>query len=163
MRLTDQTILEARIREHCLGKAALVVDDDSLCRDVVAYVLKAVGFECDTANDGLEALELATQRKYSLIITDIQMPNMDGFELCAALRELESHASTPIFAASSDASIDVLEVLVTRPFNEFFSKPIDWPLFYLAILHAMDRASLSEILCASIKNTLSLISTPTDS
>lgn len=65
----------------------MVVDDDSHIRELVALFLKKEGLEIYEASDGLEALKILEAVKVELVILDIMMPNMDGWELCRELRE----------------------------------------------------------------------------
>jgi two-component system, OmpR family, response regulator len=66
----------------------LIVDDDSNIRELVQLFLKKEGFELYEASDGLKALQLMEKIKVDLVIIDIMMPNMDGWELCQELREI---------------------------------------------------------------------------
>ncbi|MBO0961359.1 response regulator transcription factor [Neobacillus sp. MM2021_6] len=71
----------------------LIVDDDSHIRELVLLFLKKEGFELYEASDGLKALELMEKTKMDLVIIDIMMPNMDGWELC---REIRVFSDIPI-------------------------------------------------------------------
>lgn len=64
----------------------LIVDDDPHIRELVSVFLRAEGFTATTAVDGMDALEQLAHRKADLVILDVMMPNMDGWELCQALR-----------------------------------------------------------------------------
>lgn len=83
----------------------LVVDDSMLMRDMVAYALEMAGYEhVAQAEEGCVALEMAQAKKYDLIVTDINMPKMNGFEFCTALRQLEVYAATPVVVLSTESS-----------------------------------------------------------
>ncbi len=77
-------------------KKALVVDDSLTVRIYHSSLLKNFGYEVDTAENGLEALEMAMKKKYDLILSDINMPVMDGFEFVRKLRKLEEYKYTPV-------------------------------------------------------------------
>ena len=64
----------------------LVVDDDEMLRCIVGEFLMDQGFQVDMASDGLEALNMIQKRKYEFVISDWEMPRMDGPALCRALR-----------------------------------------------------------------------------
>jgi two-component system sensor histidine kinase ChiS len=64
----------------------LVVDDDEVSRKILERVLTHAGFRVFTANSGMSALQLLSQIEPSLILLDVMMPGMDGYELCAELR-----------------------------------------------------------------------------
>jgi len=77
-------------------KRIVVIDDESHIRQVIARKLQRAGYEVHMANDGTDGLELAREVEPDLLITDLQMPNMDGFELCAACRKDPQMRTLPI-------------------------------------------------------------------
>ena len=103
----------------------LVVDDDSHIREVICFALRRAGFEVEEARDGIEALNHIERRKPDLLILDILMPEMDGLDVCRALRSgAVGGDRVPILLLSSkDAEVDRvigLEVggddYMTKPF-----------------------------------------------
>lgn len=68
------------MREHTKGKV-LVVDDDKNLRALCSEVLSIAGYEVDTANDGMDGLEMISRNEYDLVLTDINMPRLDGNRL----------------------------------------------------------------------------------
>jgi two-component system chemotaxis response regulator CheY len=90
-----------------MGHCILSVDDSSTMRQMISFTLKGANFEVIEAGDGVEALEVAAGRKLSLIITDVNMPRMDGITLVARLRALPEFKFTPILVLTteSDASM----------------------------------------------------------
>jgi two-component system, chemotaxis family, chemotaxis protein CheY len=89
-----------------MGKRILAVDDSKTMRDMVHYTLKNAGFEVLEAEDGLKALALARTQTVDLVITDINMPNMDGVELVKALRAQPQFKSTPILILTTEGGED---------------------------------------------------------
>ncbi|HWP46421.1 MAG TPA: hybrid sensor histidine kinase/response regulator [Candidatus Limnocylindrales bacterium] len=79
----------------------LVVDDSINTREIEKSILEAYGYRVTLADDGLEALEKAQKFKYDLIITDIEMPNLDGFSLTEKLRKDNQYKNTPIIIVTS--------------------------------------------------------------
>ncbi|HUK87664.1 MAG TPA: response regulator [Terriglobales bacterium] len=79
-----------------MPRLALVVDDSMLIRHTVCRFLEDCGFEVESATDGVEALEMLAHLEPSLIITDLQMPQMSGGELIAALQARPQTADIPI-------------------------------------------------------------------
>src|ERR1700689_854750 len=69
--------------------AILLAEDDPVTRMLMTRFLKKAGYEVDAVADGTEALELMTRRYYPLLVTDWEMPEMDGIELCKAVRNLQ--------------------------------------------------------------------------
>ena len=71
-----------------MGRLILTVDDSSTMRQMIAFTLKGANFEVVEAGDGVEALEVAKGKKLSLVITDVNMPRLDGITLVQRLRAL---------------------------------------------------------------------------
>ena len=83
----------------------LAVDDSSSMREVVMLTLKVAGYEATQAHDGVEALAMAQKDQYDLVITDVNMPNMNGIELIRALRELPNYRHTPILTLTTEKEL----------------------------------------------------------
>jgi two-component system chemotaxis response regulator CheY len=84
----------------------LAVDDSPSMRDMVRIALTGAGFEVTQATDGEEALQLAREHAFDLILSDVNMPRMDGIELIRALRAENSYRHTPILMLTTDGSAD---------------------------------------------------------
>ncbi|MBF0518809.1 MAG: response regulator, partial [Nitrospirae bacterium] len=79
----------------------LVVDDSINTREIEKSILEAYGYEVDIAEDGIEALEKTGKQKYDVIITDVEMPRLDGFALTQTLRKDNNYSNTPIIIVTS--------------------------------------------------------------
>ena len=79
----------------------LVVDDEILSRRAVTYALEKANLKAVGVEDPQVALQLATENSYDLIFLDVQMPGMDGFELCTKIRALSTNKSTPVIFVTS--------------------------------------------------------------
>ncbi len=84
-----------------MAKTILVVDDSSTVRKFVSVSLEMQGFQVSTAKDGMDALEQLPKKKFDLVITDLNMPNMDGFEFIRALRENTDFNDLPVIILTS--------------------------------------------------------------
>jgi CheY-like chemotaxis protein len=84
-----------------MAKQILVVDDSATVRKFVSVSLGMQGFNVVTASDGMDALEKLPMGKFDLVITDLNMPNMDGFELIKALRSNNEYYEIPIIILTS--------------------------------------------------------------
>lgn len=84
----------------------LAVDDSASMRQMVAFTLKGGGFEVIEASDGVEALELAKQNDCDLVLTDVNMPNMDGITLTKELRGLPNYKFVPILMLTTESGMD---------------------------------------------------------
>ena len=87
----------------------LVVDDSIIVRDMMKGVLEAAGFEVVVAVDGVDGLEKQRSEGFDLVITDIEMPRMDGFELTRALKSDDRHSAVPIIIVTTLDSADARE------------------------------------------------------
>lgn len=84
----------------------LVVDDSASMRDMVGVTLKVAGFKYELATDGAEALQYAQDNAVKAVVTDVNMPNMDGITLVQKLRELPHYKFTPILILTTESSTD---------------------------------------------------------
>ncbi len=82
----------------------LAVDDSTSMRQMVAFTLKGAGYDVIEAADGLEALNIAKTKGVNLVITDVNMPNMDGISLIKELRALPSYRFTPLLMLTTESS-----------------------------------------------------------
>lgn len=87
------------------GKKVLVVDDESSQLALSKELIKSINLLCDTASNGEEALKKLKEEKYHLVLTDIQMPVMDGFELVKAIRANPEIADIPVIAISGRTNV----------------------------------------------------------
>lgn len=108
-----------------MKKVVLIADDSPTIRKFVAFSLTMQGFEVIAACDGMEAIELLPGRKIDLVITDLNMPNMDGFELIKAIRQNEAYVDTPIIILSSLAGSEEIERGMSCGANSYMVKPFD--------------------------------------
>lgn len=81
----------------------LIVDDMASMRKMVSFTLESAGHQVTQASDGDEALNIAKGAKFDLVITDVNMPNMDGITLTAELRKLDAFKFTPILLLTTEA------------------------------------------------------------
>lgn len=85
----------------------LAVDDSRTMRDMIVLALSSEGFEVHLAEDGEHGLEVLEGIEPDVIITDINMPRLDGFGFIDAVREREDHRSTPILVLTTESSADL--------------------------------------------------------
>ena len=84
----------------------LAVDDSASMRQMVTFTLKGAGYDVTEAKDGQEALNIAKGNKFNLVITDVNMPNMDGITLTKELRTLPAYKFVPILTLTTEASAE---------------------------------------------------------
>jgi CheY-like chemotaxis protein len=105
----------------------LAVDDDSLSRHAVSFALKKALDQPDLACNGEEAMALAAHQAYDAIFLDVQMPGMDGFELCAKIQATVANGTTPVvfvtcrndFDTRAKCSLSGAQELIGKPFLTF--------------------------------------------
>ena len=86
-----------------MKKKVLTVDDSRTMRDMVAFTLKGAGYEVVEAGDGQQALSVVAANKVDLVITDLNMPVMDGLTLIRRLRATPAHRTLPILMLTTEA------------------------------------------------------------
>lgn len=87
-----------------MSKTVLAVDDSASIRQMVAFTLKSSGYEVVEAVDGMDGLEKAKSRSFNLVLTDQNMPRMDGLTLVRSLRGLAQYSTTPILMLTTESS-----------------------------------------------------------
>jgi len=81
----------------------LAVDDSPSMRQMVAFTLTSAGFDVAEAPDGQAALAMAQKERFSLVLADVNMPNMDGLSLVRALRNLPEYLFTPLLMLTTES------------------------------------------------------------
>ncbi len=105
-------------------KKILVVDDNEDNREILVFRLKQLGFEVLVASNGKEAIETAFQAKPDIILMDLRMPVMDGWEATRALRQTEWGKDLPVVAVTAHAMEEDRRRAFNAGCNEFILKPV---------------------------------------
>lgn len=87
-------------------RRVLAVDDSPSIRGLVSHVLDQAGYEVVLAEDGVEALEIANEQTADLVLTDINMPRLDGIGLISKLRESSNYKYTPILVLTTESGTE---------------------------------------------------------
>ncbi len=103
----------------------LYIEDHPAQRDILAQMLELNGFDVAVASDGLEGVEKVRSWLPDLILMDLRMPRMDGFEAIKIIRSEDKTAQIPIIAISAWASAKHKERALDAGANEHFTKPVD--------------------------------------
>lgn len=106
-------------------KNILIVEDSMSVRKFIAMTLKLDGYKTVGCNDGMEALEKLSLEKFDLIITDVSMPNMDGYKLIKTLREDIEYKNMPIIVLSSLDKPEEIEFGLEAGANSYLIKPFN--------------------------------------
>ena len=103
----------------------LLVDDSTSMREMVSFTLREAGHEVSEAEDGVEALTFAKAKTVNLVITDVNMPNMDGIVLTAELRELDDYKFIPILILTTETGTAKKEQGKVAGATGWIEKPFD--------------------------------------
>lgn len=106
-----------------MAKQVLVVDDSVVIRQVVRADLTQRGYEVDEAAGGRSAMEKVRQVKYDLIVTDQNMPGMDGLTLVKTLREMPGYETTPVLVLTTETSSEMKTAFRNAGATGWMSKP----------------------------------------
>lgn len=112
-------------RESRAGRSALVVDDVADVTEMLAVVLTHAGYNVVTAGSAPAALKAAQERQFDVIISDIGMPDMNGYQLAREVRQLPGYESVPMVAVTGYSMFDDKERSSKAGFNAHMTKPID--------------------------------------
>jgi CheY-like chemotaxis protein len=113
----------------------LVVDDNPTNLDLMTYLLRAFGHEPTGVADGTAALEAARSGAFALVLTDILMPGIDGYELARRIKNDPSLATMPLVAVTALAMPGDREHIEAMGFNGYIAKPID-PQLFVSVVEA---------------------------
>ena len=103
----------------------LVIEDNPTNLDLLTYLLGALGYDVETATDGVSGLERAKARQYDLVLADILMPNMDGYQFAHHFKTDPALAPVPLIAVTALAMSGDRERIIAAGFDDYISKPID--------------------------------------
>ena len=107
------------------GKSALVVDDVADVTEMLAVLLSHAGYDVVTAASARAALNAARERQFDVIISDIGMPEMNGYQLAREMRTLPGYETVPMVAVTGYSMFDDKERSTNAGFNAHMTKPID--------------------------------------
>jgi two-component system chemotaxis response regulator CheY len=108
-----------------MAKTILAVDDSSSLRQMVAFSLKAAGYQVVEAVDGQDGFDKARQQTVDLVLTDQNMPRMDGLDLIKMLRALPAYQNVPILMLTTESSDEMKAKGRAAGANGWLVKPFD--------------------------------------
>jgi chemosensory pili system protein ChpA (sensor histidine kinase/response regulator) len=117
--------IEAKPAQAIVSLRILLVDDSLSVRRVVSQTLKRNGYTVTTAADGQEALDLLSEHTFDAIITDLEMPRLNGFELTEEIRRRKTLSNLPVAMLTSRASDKHAQLAIELGVNEYLTKPLD--------------------------------------
>ena len=111
-----------------MAKVILAVDDSASIRQMVSFTLKSAGYEVVEAADGQDALDKAKSQDFQLVLTDQNMPRMDGLSLIRSLRTLPAYRSVPILMLTTEAGDTMKSQGRAAGATGWLVKPFDAPM-----------------------------------
>jgi len=120
----------------------LFVDDDEISRRSLSLILGKNGYEAETAATGREALEKAEQGYYNLVLLDIKLPDVEGIELLAPLKEM--HPDTAVIMITGYASVETAVQALSRGAFAYIAKPLNMHEVLATVREALEKQSLVE-------------------
>jgi len=138
---SDPNAVESHLLENHGSARILLAEDNKINQDIIQGMLADVELQPRVAMNGLQAVEAANFEKFDLILMDIQMPMMNGFEATQIVRNSSLNRTTPIIALTANAYPEDKEKCLSAGMNDFISKPIYPDVFYRTLLTWLQRPS----------------------
>ena len=138
--MTELTIPRTRI---------LIADDDPTIRQVMSAALKKDGYDVIEAENGAAALAAFVENLPALVLLDVEMPVLDGFDACAEIRALPQGQSVPIVMVTGREDVDAVNSAYQAGATDFIPKPINWPIFSYRVRYIMRASSNYQKMLAS--------------
>ena len=122
----------------------MIVDDDRITRRALALVLTSYGFGVKEASTGMEALQQLEHTPADLILLDLCMPGIDGFETCRRLRAMPQFRMLPVLMLTGLEDIDAIEQAFDAGATDFITKPVNMPLVGERVRYAIRTYKMTE-------------------
>ena len=131
---------DERLLDEFAGTRILLAEDEPINQEVSRGLLEDVGLAVDLAEDGVQAVEMAKQNRYALILMDMQMPHLNGVDATRAIRALPGYAETPILAMTANAFDEDRQVCIEAGMNDHIGKPVDPDKLFETLLKWLGQA-----------------------
>jgi signal transduction histidine kinase/CheY-like chemotaxis protein len=131
---------EERLKVQYAKTHILLAEDEPINQEVSRGLLEDAGLVVDLAEDGMEALALARQNRYALILMDMQMPNLNGVDATKAIRALPGYAEIPILAMTANAFDEDRQVCIEAGMNDHIGKPVDPDRLFETLLNWLSKS-----------------------
>ncbi|MCX7897765.1 MAG: response regulator [Rhodocyclaceae bacterium] len=126
--------VEEELRRRAQGLRVLLAEDNPINREIAQELLQEMGFEVDAAQDGQEALDCAARGRYDLVLLDLQMPSLDGFQAAQRLREMPEYREVPILALTANVFEEDRAAALRAGMDDLIAKPVEPRALYATLL-----------------------------
>ncbi|MDV2079702.1 response regulator [Marinobacter xestospongiae] len=121
------------------GSRILLVEDNELNQEVALSMLAKLGLSADTAGNGIEALEYLEHQHYDLVLMDLHMPDMDGYEATRKIREQYAYYDLPVVAMTAAVFEEDVKQAKAAGMNDHIGKPLDFQVVTSVLCHWLNR------------------------
>jgi PAS domain S-box-containing protein len=130
---------DERLQARFAGTRVLLAEDEPINQEVSRGLMEDVGFSVDLAEDGVQAVAMARQNRYALILMDMQMPKLNGVEATKIIRADSLNQATPILAMTANAFDEDREVCLAAGMNDHIAKPVESDVLYETLLKWLEK------------------------
>jgi len=127
-------------------KKILVIDDDTVTRKALVKILKNSGYILFDADNGSIGIDMFNAHKPDLVLMDVIMPIMNGYEACSRLRAISDYQSLPVLMLTGLSDVDSVDKAFDAGATDFITKPINWPLLEQRVRYALRATEMHESL-----------------
>ncbi len=143
--ITGMQSNSANKKEEIKRIKVLVAEDVPLNQLLIKVIIAEFGFDLDIVANGKGVIDMMQKNKYDIILMDLQMPEMNGFDATSYIRE-KMHSQIPIIALTADVTTVDVEKCKTVGMNDYISKPIDEKLLYSKIMKYLKKTEKKKVL-----------------
>jgi two-component system response regulator MtrA len=142
--------------EKCMSTKILVIDDDQAITELMSMLLKTHGFEALTTNSGIEGVKLVEEKKPSVVLLDLMMPDLDGWQVSKAIR---AFSNVPILNLSAINDPGMVASVLDAGADDFLVKPVPSSVL-VAHIRKMVRRNTGSLYNPNLKENDSLVTQP---
>ena len=131
----------AELRERFGGTRVLLVEDNLVNQEVAVALLNSAGIEVDVAGDGRQAVQMAGESNYALVLMDVQMPVLDGLDATRAIRQTARGRALPILAMTANAFAEESQRCLEAGMNDHVAKPVVAEQLFRTLIVWLERSA----------------------
>lgn len=121
----------------------LIAEDDQDIRELIVLTLQFNGFDVDSVEDGAAAVEQAQKKPYDIILMDVRMPRMTGYQACRALKDIDSTQNIPVIFLSAKGQEQEIQTGIDAGASDYILKPFAPDVLVSTITNVLKRTSAS--------------------